>query len=310
MFTILDFRTNATRNEIAMISEHLTDILKTYDKRIRPDAEGPPIEIIAEFKVGSLGGISESEMSYSMDIFFRHWWSDPRLKSNFSKPITLSMDASSIIWIPDTYFVNSKYSSFHKVIGDCMRLIIWPNGTIYYSVRVDLELRCDMDLRLYPFDTQHCPFIVESHAYTKDDIIYKWNMQRTKGVEVSYLKAMDTFLMGSLFFIFMSLVEFVVVLNTSSSQTNKRDTTSTTETYGNLSTIDVQDSKVKSDRDNKNEGLNTISMNGSNDLLPSTPRCQDMPRIHGAHYVDTASRVLFPVLYLLFIGSLIAWYSS
>lgn len=70
-----------------------------------------------------------------MDIFFRHWWTDPRLKSNFSKPITLSIDASSIIWIPDTYFVNSKYSSFHKVIGDCMRLIIWPNGTIYYSVR-------------------------------------------------------------------------------------------------------------------------------------------------------------------------------
>ena len=70
-----------------------------------------------------------------MDIFFRHWWNDPRLQSNFSQPITLSLDASSIIWIPDTYFLNSKKSEYHQVIGDCMRLILWPNGSIYYSVR-------------------------------------------------------------------------------------------------------------------------------------------------------------------------------
>ena len=47
----------------------------------------------------------------------------------------MAEDASKIFWIPDTYFINSLKSSFHKVTRDNARIIIKPNGDIYYSIR-------------------------------------------------------------------------------------------------------------------------------------------------------------------------------
>lgn len=70
-----------------------------------------------------------------MDIFFRQWWNDPRFIHNYTEAFTMAEDASKLFWIPDTYFINSMHSSYHRVTRDNARIIIKPNGDIYYSIR-------------------------------------------------------------------------------------------------------------------------------------------------------------------------------
>lgn len=47
----------------------------------------------------------------------------------------MAVDPDTIFWIPDTYFVNGINPSFQEVTKDIRRLMIYPNGNIYYSSR-------------------------------------------------------------------------------------------------------------------------------------------------------------------------------
>ncbi|EDO43149.1 predicted protein, partial [Nematostella vectensis] len=145
---------------------------------------GPPVMVQVEFKVVSIGEIKEAEMVYSMDIFFRQWWYDPRFAHNFSKPFTMAADATQLFWTPDTYFWNVKNAKYHRVTRENMRVMINPDGKIYFSTRITITAQCDMDLRLYPMDIQYCPLIIESYAHTRSDVDYTWKGGDDQGVEI------------------------------------------------------------------------------------------------------------------------------
>ncbi|XP_028515357.1 gamma-aminobutyric acid receptor subunit beta, partial [Exaiptasia diaphana] len=179
----VEAQTSRTR-EMQNISNFLNNVLKNYDKKLRPNAGGKPVEVEVEFKVVSLGEINEARMEYTMDIFFRQWWNDPRFKHNYTESFTMAEDASKIFWIPDTYFINSMKSSYHRVTKDNARIIIKPDGDVYYSIRLTLVLQCYMNLSLYPMDTQECPLLLESYAYTKQDVYYIWTKRGTNGIEI------------------------------------------------------------------------------------------------------------------------------
>ena len=72
-----------------------------------------------------------------MDIFFRQWWYDPRFAHNFSKPFTMAADPTKLFWTPDTYFWNVKNSKYHHVTRENMRVMIHPDGRIYFSARFE-----------------------------------------------------------------------------------------------------------------------------------------------------------------------------
>lgn len=68
-------------------------------------------------------------------IYFRQTWHDPRLKYDFDEKLVIQGDMLNDIWIPDTFFTNEKTSLLHKVTKDNYMLTLWPNGTVYTSVR-------------------------------------------------------------------------------------------------------------------------------------------------------------------------------
>lgn len=72
---------------------------------------------------------------YSMDIFMRQWWHDPRFKNNYSKPFNMAADPTKLFWTPDTYFWNVKDAKYHHVTRENMRVKISPDGEVYYSTR-------------------------------------------------------------------------------------------------------------------------------------------------------------------------------
>ena len=78
---------------------------------------------------------------YQIDFFFRQQWYDPRLRHAYRNTLTVSNAMLDRIWVPDTYFENSKNSYFHEVTVPNKMLKIKPDGTILYNARYTQVLK-------------------------------------------------------------------------------------------------------------------------------------------------------------------------
>lgn len=85
-----------------------------YDKRVRPNYGGPPVEVNVTMHILSISSVSEVLMDFTADFYFRQTWIDPRLSFTAIDNITLFVGAevSKKIWLPDTFFGNEKMVSF------------------------------------------------------------------------------------------------------------------------------------------------------------------------------------------------------
>ncbi|XP_076348120.1 gamma-aminobutyric acid receptor subunit alpha-6-like [Tachypleus tridentatus] len=147
-----------------------------YDRKLRPGFGGPAVEILTDIEIRSFGSISETDMVYSMDCYFRQTWWDKRLKFQSANLDVLSMDWKFLqrVWIPDTYFLNGQKSYLHNVTVPNKFIRVRRDGQLKYSMRLTIKARCPMHLRKYPLDSQACPLKIGSFAYTVRDVIYKW----------------------------------------------------------------------------------------------------------------------------------------
>ena len=74
-------------------------------------------------------------------------WIDPRLNfthltndTNAEKNILV--EPPEQVWIPDVFMDNSKHASFHMVTKKNEMLRLWPNGSLFYSVRYVTDFNC------------------------------------------------------------------------------------------------------------------------------------------------------------------------
>ncbi|XP_067118235.1 gamma-aminobutyric acid receptor subunit alpha-6-like isoform X2 [Centruroides vittatus] len=160
-------------------SRLLNELLRAekYDKEIRPGFGASPTVIITDIEIRSFGPVSETQMIYSMDCYFRQTWWDPRLKFQTLDLDILSLDWKFLqkVWTPDTYFLNGRYSYLHKVTVPNKFVRLRSDGQMKYSMRLTIQASCPMLLRKYPLDTQSCPLEIGSFAYPPSDVTYKWN---------------------------------------------------------------------------------------------------------------------------------------
>ncbi|XP_030372009.1 gamma-aminobutyric acid receptor alpha-like [Scaptodrosophila lebanonensis] len=166
-------------NNHANISELLDNLLRGYDNSIRPDFGGPPATIEVDIMVRSMGPISEVDMTYSMDCYFRQSWVDKRLAFEGGQDtLALSVSMLARIWKPDTYFYNGKQSYLHTITTPNKFVRIYQNGRVLYSSRLTIKAGCPMNLADFPMDIQKCPLKFGSFGYTTADVIYRWNKER------------------------------------------------------------------------------------------------------------------------------------
>ncbi|XP_065350484.1 gamma-aminobutyric acid receptor subunit alpha-6-like [Cloeon dipterum] len=163
----------AVSKNISMILENL---LKNYESSQLPARKkGEPMIVKTNILIRSMGPVSELDMEYSMDCYFRQYWTDPRL--SFQGPISsLSLNFKMLerIWRPDTYFYNGKNSYVHTITVPNKLLRLSQNGDILYSMRLTVKAKCPMELRNFPMDRQSCPLILGSYAYTSKQLRYQW----------------------------------------------------------------------------------------------------------------------------------------
>ncbi|KAK7925828.1 hypothetical protein WMY93_008138 [Mugilogobius chulae] len=140
------------------ITRILDRLLDGYDNRLRPGFGGPVTEVKTDIFVTSFGPVSDVEMEYTMDVFFRQTWIDERLK--FEGPIEilrLNNLMVSKIWTPDTFFRNGKRSISHNMTTPNKLFRIMQNGTILYTMRLTINAECPMRLMNFPMDGHACP---------------------------------------------------------------------------------------------------------------------------------------------------------
>ncbi|XP_070534368.1 glycine receptor subunit alphaZ1-like [Ptychodera flava] len=152
----------------------LGELLANHDNRIRPNLHGPPVVVLCGLYIRSFDSISETTMDYTLTTYFRHQWNDPRLMYDATGFINMNGDIINSLWIPDLYFENAKQTEIHSTTKDNLFLRVYPNGDVYFSIRLGLILTCNMHLERFPMDQQRCKIEVETYSYTTQDMKLLW----------------------------------------------------------------------------------------------------------------------------------------
>ncbi|KAJ7418961.1 gamma-aminobutyric acid type A receptor alpha3 subunit [Willisornis vidua] len=143
-------------------------------------------EVKTDIYVTSFGPVSDTDMEYTIDVFFRQSWRDERLKFDGPmKILPLNNLLASKIWTPDTFFHNGKKSVAHNMTTPNKLLRLVDNGTLLYTMRLTIHAECPMHLEDFPMDVHACPLKFGSYAYTKTEVIYTWTLGKDKSVEVA-----------------------------------------------------------------------------------------------------------------------------
>ncbi|XP_078616179.1 glycine receptor subunit alpha-4-like [Branchiostoma floridae x Branchiostoma japonicum] len=163
----------------ASAMDNMTELMETLlgeqPQNLRPNFDGPPVEVIANVYISSMDSVEEKTMDYTVGIYLRQFWQDPRLVfEGLNKTISLDSNIRPKIWVPDLFFVNEKDGKMHAITTANKYIRIHPNGTVLYSMRLSLKLSCYMHLRSFPADKQYCKMQIESYSYTTQDMVLGW----------------------------------------------------------------------------------------------------------------------------------------
>ncbi|XP_022062236.1 gamma-aminobutyric acid receptor subunit alpha-3 isoform X2 [Acanthochromis polyacanthus] len=175
-----------SKDNITIFTRILDRLLDGYDNRLRPGLGESVTEVRTNIYVTSFGPVSDTDMEYTIDVFFRQSWRDERLK--FDGPmqvLPLNNLLASKIWTPDTFFHNGKKSVAHNMTTPNKLLRLVDNGTLLYTMRLTIHAECPMHLEDFPMDAHACPLKFGSYAYTNNEVIYLWTQEDEKSVSVA-----------------------------------------------------------------------------------------------------------------------------
>ncbi|XP_015254405.1 PREDICTED: gamma-aminobutyric acid receptor subunit gamma-3 [Cyprinodon variegatus] len=174
----------APKSQETDATEILNNLLKEYDKKLRPDIGVKPTVIDVDIFVNSIGPVSSIKMEYQIDIIFAQTWTDSRLRYNSTmKILTLNSNMVGLIWLPDTIFRNSKTADSHWITMPNQLLRIWNDGKILYTLRLTINAECQLQLHNFPMDEHSCPLIFSSYGYSQDEMIYKWRKNSVEAAD-------------------------------------------------------------------------------------------------------------------------------
>ncbi|KAG7517222.1 hypothetical protein JOB18_001601 [Solea senegalensis] len=180
-----DATSDAFKTNITLFTRILDSLLDGYDNRLRPGLGDRVTEVKTNIYVTSFGPVSDTDMEYTIDVFFRQSWKDERLKFNGPMNILpLNNLMASKIWTPDTFFHNGKKSVAHNMTMPNKLLRIQDDGTLLYTMRLTVHAECPMHLEDFPMDFHSCPLKFGSYAYTISEVTYSWTRNASDSVVV------------------------------------------------------------------------------------------------------------------------------
>ena len=59
------------------------------------------------------------------------------------------------------------------------------NSGIWKAERYSISMDCQMNFRMFPFDHQLCPLMLESYSYSNDQVVFQWDENYATPIEYS-----------------------------------------------------------------------------------------------------------------------------
>lgn len=139
---------------------------RNYNKLLAPKREdGAPVSVQISMNISQLVSIQEDQQTFTIAAFYSQTWTDRRLifpKGLESDHLGLDFSWREKLWVPDTYFHNAIGGNGINILAAPYNFILRNNSQISMNLRTVLKLTCDMDLRLFPHDSQVCDVILVS----------------------------------------------------------------------------------------------------------------------------------------------------
>uniref|UniRef100_A0A8C8ASE3 Gamma-aminobutyric acid type A receptor subunit gamma1 n=1 Tax=Otus sunia TaxID=257818 RepID=A0A8C8ASE3_9STRI len=155
------------------VTHILDSLLQGYDNKLRPDIGVVDLQTFVN--------------EYTIDIIFAQTWYDSRLRFNSSmKVLMLNSNMVGKIWIPDTFFRNSRKSDAHWITTPNRLLRIWSDGRVLYTLRLTINAECYLQLHNFPMDEHSCPLEFSSYGYPRNEIEYKWKKTSVEVADPKY----------------------------------------------------------------------------------------------------------------------------
>ncbi|PAV65148.1 hypothetical protein WR25_20020 isoform B [Diploscapter pachys] len=180
----------------------LDTILLNQDKKLRPQSDdGSPLVVEIDILIRSMGPISEQNMEFSLDCYFRQKWLDKRLAFNqaySSKPeIPLASKMLKDIWdlsVLKVYFKLQRQQGYYvlQIYTPCTLLVVmsWVSFWINKEAspaRVALGIMTVLSMSTLGFGL------------------------RTDLPKVSHHTALDIYILSCFGFVFCAMIEYAVI---------------------------------------------------------------------------------------------------
>ncbi|XP_072850079.2 gamma-aminobutyric acid receptor subunit rho-3 isoform X4 [Pogona vitticeps] len=303
-----------------MKSEQLLRI-EDHDFAMRPGFGGSPIPVGIDVQVESIDSISEVDMDFTMTLYLRHYWKDERLSFPSTRNRSMTFDGRLIkkIWVPDIFFVHSKRSFIHDTTMENVMLRVYPDGNVLFSLRITVSAMCFMDFSRFPLDTQNCSLELESYAYNEDDLMLYWkhgneSLSTDEHISLSQFFIEEFSASSGLAFYSSTAVNYLTTVE-ERKQLKKRGKAAG---QYNIDTVQAMAFDGCYHEPDPDIDFTTFSVHSTESSTrerapsianPDAPRIKRKRSLRGNvgriilqnnHVIDTYSRIIFPIVYIVF----------
>ncbi|XP_067934359.1 neuronal acetylcholine receptor subunit alpha-10-like [Watersipora subatra] len=135
-------------------------ILAEANRIVRPpgtNSPDGPVHVGVGYNLVSITGFDELRGYISALFWETAMWTDTRLSWNRSEypDVTNIKVPSKYIWLPDVTLYSTGYKEAESGVPE-EKVMIDPSGLVYFVPKRIISIKCDMNIRDFPFDTQVC----------------------------------------------------------------------------------------------------------------------------------------------------------
>ena len=155
---------NANQEETALRNA----LFSNYNPKVRP-VENIDSQLTVQMGLAlqNIEKFDQMQESITLNAWIRQTWMDYRLNWNSSlSNLTFISVSKTQVWVPDTELLNAAgLPEIYTLKGG---LMLYSDGTVFFSNPVVLKMPCSLELETFPFDTQTCNMIFGSWVYSSD----------------------------------------------------------------------------------------------------------------------------------------------